>query len=133
MKKSLLFFFLLASCAVFSQDPFVKPVTVQLKVPATAEQLIGKWAISKIRKGKTDIDPKLVSGSFFTFGGDQKYQTKVMGVDEAGDWQFGPENTSIFLIVKGQKSIWNVLKINGGELVMQKGIRGNIVTFSKNL
>jgi hypothetical protein len=134
MKKPLLILFLLVSCAVFSQaDPFVRPVIVQVKVPAITAQLIGKWAISKIRKGKTDIDQKLVDGSFFTFGSDQKYQAKVMGIDEAGDWQFGAENTSVNLIVKGQKSIWNILKINENELVMQKGIRGNIVTFSKNL
>lgn len=133
MKKSLLLiaFFLLAQLS-FSQTPVAKSNITQVKVPATLTQILGKWHIIKVLKGKTEIPAAQIQGSTFIFGADQLYQTKILGVDEAGSWQFGPEHTSIIMIVKGQKTIWNILKANDTELIMQKGIRGNTVTFSKN-
>lgn len=101
-------------------------------VPATAEQLSGKWQITKITNAKKiDIARDKVQGSYFIFGHDQKYTTMVMGAEENGDWKFGPENRSVQLSAGSVKSIWNILSISATELVMQKGARGNIVIFTR--
>lgn len=101
-------------------------------VPATAGQLSGKWQITKITNAKkVDIAQDKVQGSYFIFSADQKYTTMVMGAEENGDWKFGLENRSIQLSAGSVKSIWNILNVSGTELVMQKGARGNIVTFTR--
>lgn len=137
IRKSLLLLFFLSGMLAHSQS--VLPGTadnnrtaIRTSVSATAEQLSGKWNISKILNPKhIEFPADKVQGSYFIFGDDKTYSATIMGVEEKGTWQFGPENKSIHMFVNGMKTIWNILAVSATELVIQKGVRGNTVTFTR--
>lgn len=130
MRLLILVFVFLSSAATFGQ---ANPAgNNRATVAATQAQLSGKWAISKILNPRqVELPADKVAGSHFTFGADGKYTAMVMGVEEKGDWKFGPENKSIHLFVNGIKTVWNILAVSDTGLVMQKGVRGNTVTFTR--
>ena len=128
-------FFALSTASAQQRDTIVlsdkNRTSVTGSVTATAAQLEGKWRIVKIENAKhVEMPQDKVAGSFIDFGPDGHYTAHVIGTDETGQWKLSPQQTAIHLFANGAKTIWNIFKI-GGELVIQKGIRGNIVTLTK--
>lgn len=122
---------LLMVCCGYAQNPADnnrKPVRQSIAVER--QNLLGRWTVEKIVTHKREeIPAEKVSGSYFVFNDDGTYTALIMGVEEAGTWRPGPENRSIFMYVDNMKTIWNILIYSANELVLQKGVRGNTVTF----
>lgn len=134
MKKMLVFFALVCGLTGFSQANPADNLRAPLAntVAAKPAQLSGKWSIAKVlNPKKVELAPDKVAGSYFTFGDDGKYTAMIMGVEEKGDWKFGPENRSVQLFVEGMKTVWYIREIDESSLVMQKGVRGNTVYFTR--
>lgn len=134
MKKICLLFALLFGVLGFSQANPADNLRAPLAntVAATTAQLSGKWSITKVlNPKKIELPSDKVSGSYFIFGDDGKYTAMIMGVEEKGDWKFGPENRSVHLFVEGMKTVWYIREIDETSLVMQKGVRGNTVYFTR--
>lgn len=132
--RPIVFLMLLICGSAISQtnpaDNNRKPV--QHSVSVQKDQLIGKWTIEKVVTPKhEEMPPEKVQGSHFTFNEDGTYNTLILGVPESGTWKLGPENKNIHMFVRGYKNVWNILSYSENELIMQKGIRGNTVTFTR--
>lgn len=105
---------------------------VQHSVSVEAAQLKGKWDIAKVVTPKhAELPPEKVSGSYIFFNEDGTYSAMILGVAEGGTWKFGPQNKNIHMFVNGFKNVWNILSYTDSELIMQKGVRGNTVTFTR--
>ena len=134
MRTKLLFLVLLYGFIGFSQTNPADNLRAPLAnaVAATAGQLSGKWNIAKVlNPKKVEFPSDKVSGSYFIFGDDGKYTAMIVGVEEKGDWKFGPENKSIQMFVEGMRTVWYIREIDETSLVMQKGVRGNTVYFTR--
>jgi len=98
-------------------------------VAATPGQIAGNWKIVRVENAKRiAMPPDKVSASFINFSADGHYQAHVIGADEKGDWNLSPQSTAIFMFANGMKTIWNILGVDANNLLIQKGVRGNIVT-----
>lgn len=129
-----LIFLLFAGSMAFAQsnpaDNNRKPVRNSVSVEK--QQLIGKWAIAKVITPKgIEMPAEKVTGSYFFFNEDGTFSAMILGVAEAGTWNLGPQNKNIHMFVLGYKNVWNILSYSDSELIMQKGIRGNTVTFTR--
>lgn len=134
MKKIWILFTLFCGLIGFSQTNPADNLRAPLAntIAATPAQLSGKWRIEKVlNPKKVELPPDKVAGSYFIFGDDGKYTAMIMGVEEKGDWKFGPENRSVQLFVEGMKTVWYIREIDETTLVMQKGVRGNTVYFTR--
>lgn len=134
MKRIVPLMLLVICGSSFSQtnpaDSNRKPV--QHSVSVQKQQLVGKWDIAKVVTPKhQELPPEKVRGSYFVFNDDGTYNTLILGVDEAGTWNLGPESKNIHMFVRGYKNVWNILSYSENELILQKGIRGNTVTFTR--
>ncbi|RZJ28621.1 MAG: hypothetical protein EOO48_09415, partial [Flavobacterium sp.] len=75
MKKILLFAFILANLTAHSQ-PSNSRKAAPATVSANAEQLLGKWQISRILTPKlVEMPSEKTAGSYFIFAEDHSYQT----------------------------------------------------------
>jgi hypothetical protein len=113
-------------------DDAVKPVASEPKVSATMAQISGKWQIVDMEKDvRSDKFNELLKGAFLELNKDGTFAMSIMGMDEAGKWQFRDGNTSLQMETVNGVSNWNILAVSSNDLVMRKGTTGAKVTFKK--
>lgn len=122
---------LLMVCCGYAQNPADNNQNpVRQSIAIERPSLLGRWTVQKVLTHKREeIPDEKVSNSYFVFNDDGTYTALIMGVIESGTWKMGPENRNIFMYAEGMKTIWNILSYSANELILQKGVRGNTVTF----